>query len=294
VHRQNRRRRHRVLIATIVVVAAVSATVLNPVAATASKQENQPNFVVSCMFSHRLPDDPIVHPGVPGASHLHDFFGNTTTNANSTYASLLAGGTTCDRVGDTAAYWSPTVLSNGTPVKTVKATIYYRNVYPDVTSIVSFPPGFRMVAGNHDATSADPQRAAYVGWACRKNDGPVPGRKGVWTAGVPQCTGVQTLAWRVRFPDCWNGRDLDTADHMSHVAYDKNGVCPKGFPVHLPRVSMTLALKSQGGQNISLSSGDAFSGHADFFNAWQQASLDDLVKTCLAAGVHCGLQGSDS
>ena len=43
-----------------------------------------------CDYSHSLKDDPIVYPGQPGVSHLHDFYGNTTTNAYSTIASLLA------------------------------------------------------------------------------------------------------------------------------------------------------------------------------------------------------------
>ena len=34
-------------------------------------------FLADCPFSHRLPDDPIVSPNLPGASHMHDFFGNT-------------------------------------------------------------------------------------------------------------------------------------------------------------------------------------------------------------------------
>jgi hypothetical protein len=33
-------------------------------------------------------DDPIVFPRQPGAAHQHDFFGNTSTNAYSTDASL--------------------------------------------------------------------------------------------------------------------------------------------------------------------------------------------------------------
>jgi Domain of unknown function (DUF1996) len=38
-------------------------------------------------------------------AHSHDFFGNTTTDADSTYESLLAGGTTCTRFEeDKAAY----------------------------------------------------------------------------------------------------------------------------------------------------------------------------------------------
>ena len=71
------------------------------------------NFVSSCTFSHRAPDDPIVFFGKPGASHDHSFVGNTETNASSTLESLLAGATTCQRPGDTAAYWMPTLSIGG-------------------------------------------------------------------------------------------------------------------------------------------------------------------------------------
>src|SRR5215216_5502680 len=60
-------------------------------------------FSTLCRYSHSAPDDPIVHPGMPGMSHLHDFFGNVTTNADSTYDSLLGQETTCTRPEDTAA-----------------------------------------------------------------------------------------------------------------------------------------------------------------------------------------------
>ena len=64
-------------------------------------------FLVHCGYSHTLKDDPIVYPGQPGASHTHDFFGSTTTNANSTDASMIASGSTCNIAGDTAGYWTP-------------------------------------------------------------------------------------------------------------------------------------------------------------------------------------------
>jgi hypothetical protein len=58
-----------------------------------------------------------VYPKQPGASHLHDFFGNTTTNAFSTYAGMLAGGTNCQEPGDTAAYWAPALpRKHGNPI----------------------------------------------------------------------------------------------------------------------------------------------------------------------------------
>jgi hypothetical protein len=251
--------------------------------ASAFKQGDMPDFVVSCPFSHRLPDDPIVYPDKPGASHLHDFFGNTAVDAFSTYSALRRAPTTCSRNGDTAAYWMPTAYQNGVVLRPLKATVYYRDMAADPTTVQSFPPDFRMIAGDHDATS--PQRPLIVGWACRHAS---DGLKGIWTSDVPTCGAHENLVFRVRFPDCWNGRDLDSPDHMSHVAYGKNGVCPRGFPVAVPRVSMTVAYDSHGGPGVTLSSGSALTGHADFWNTWKQPALDDLVVTCLRAGIHCG------
>src|SRR5690349_9233817 len=60
-------------------------------------QGTVPQFVVKCGFSHVASNDPIVHPGMTGMSHSHDFFGNRGTNADSTPASLLGGATTCNK-----------------------------------------------------------------------------------------------------------------------------------------------------------------------------------------------------
>lgn len=61
-------------------------------------------FRANCRSSHRAGNDPIVFPGQTGASHIHEFFGNRTTNANSTVETLRAGATTCDPLADKAAY----------------------------------------------------------------------------------------------------------------------------------------------------------------------------------------------
>src|SRR5688572_33265149 len=55
-------------------------------------------FVSGCGFSHRAPDDPIVGPGKPGTSHMHDFFGNRSTDAHSTLESLRSDRRTSCRV----------------------------------------------------------------------------------------------------------------------------------------------------------------------------------------------------
>src|SRR5262249_55676714 len=84
-------------------------------------------FSVSCKPSHTVADDPIVYPGQPGASHLHEFFANRSTSAASTYVSMLSAATTCALSGDTAAYWTPALFSpNGSRVPATSVLIYYR------------------------------------------------------------------------------------------------------------------------------------------------------------------------
>src|SRR4051794_35405056 len=73
---------------------AVAAAAGLPASARAAAAGDQPIFVTHCFYSHTLPDDPIVHPNMPGASHQHDFFGNDSTNASSTLDSMEQGGST--------------------------------------------------------------------------------------------------------------------------------------------------------------------------------------------------------
>src|SRR5438128_6843801 len=89
-----------------------------------------------CNYSRSLMDDPIVYPGQPGVSHLHDFYGNTTTDAYSTIVSLLAAGTTsCVNPGETAAYWVPALMYNNVLKTSPSATIYYRSSTIPVNTI---------------------------------------------------------------------------------------------------------------------------------------------------------------
>jgi Domain of unknown function (DUF1996) len=235
-----------------------------------------PEFIVDCPFSHRLPDDPIMDPDQPGKSHSHDFFGNTTTDAFSTLDTLLAGSTTCAELGDTAAYWAPTVYQNGEALQALKATVYYRNVGADVRALQVFPAGFRMIGGN--TATSNPLPGKMTGWACRKPNG----LKGTWTQDVPKCMPGQNLVFRVQFPECWNGQ-LDSADHRSHVARIRRaGLCPADHSILIPRVSMTVAYRSLGGSGVTLSSGSPIQGaHMDFLNAWDQPTLIRLVHDCL-------------
>jgi len=238
------------------------------------------NFIGSCAFSHMSMDDPIVYPGQPGVSHDHSFVGNTTTNAFSTLRTLRAGGSTCKRSGETAAYWMPTLLQNGQMITPSGATIYYRR--KTLAPVRAFPAGFKMIAGDRHATS--PQGTQITYWNCGATS-LVPA-----STEVPTCPnrGTESLRLHVLFPSCWDGHHRDSADHQSHMAYAVRGACPASHPVATPAIALIFRYPITGGAGVTLSSGGQYSAHADFFNAWRQGTLTSLVNGCLNALRHCG------
>jgi Domain of unknown function (DUF1996) len=238
------------------------------------------NFVVVCKFSHRAGDDPIVHPGHPGASHDHTFFGNVSTNAFSTTDTLRGEPTSCSRSSDTAAYWAPTLIADGQPVGALDAKIYYRR--RTLRRVRAFPPGLQMVAGNANART--PQSMRVVFWDCgEQSHGRSPA-----ASTVQECPEGRNVMLHVRFPDCWDGKRLDSADHQSHMAYSARGRCPATHPVTVPSIDLLVRYAVRGGEQIELASMGQLSGHADFVNAWQQPELERLVERCLNALRRCG------
>jgi hypothetical protein len=244
-------------------------------------QGRVPQFVVECGFSHAAPDDPIVHPGHSGRSHLHVFFGNTTTTADSTVAALEAGGTTCDQRLDRAAYWAPALLDHGQPVSPTKAVAYYRpGVGVDPRAVEPYPLGLAMLGG--DQTAAAPQSLDVVAWTCGTGSAPA--------ATPPTCPEGRPLRMAVSFPDCWDGEHLDSADHVSHVARSRDGACPAAQPVPVPQLLLTISYPvTGGGHDLTLASGSLLTGHADFLNVWDEDKLRIEVETCLVRGVTCGV-----
>jgi Domain of unknown function (DUF1996) len=236
-------------------------------------------FAVACGFSHRNQDDPIVHPGHRGRSHDHTYFGNTSTNAFSTPASLRkAGRTTCRLPADTAAYWAPTLFVGGRAVEPLGAVAsYFRRTFD---SVRPFPAGLKVVAG--DAMARSPQSRRVTSWSC--------GRRDAATSRLPTCSARWDSGLRltVNFPDCWDGRRLDSADHQSHMAYSSNGRCPSSHSVEVPAISLVIYYGVAGGPSAELASGGRFSGHADFVNAWDQRTLAALVDRYLNGFGHRG------
>lgn len=238
-------------------------------------------FVVECVYSHTADDDPIVHPGKPGLSHSHDFFGNTGTDAFSTEATLLAGSTTCRKHQDLASYWAPSLFVAGERVAPESSDAYYRaspNI--DQTAVAPFPDGLRIVAGS--AHASEPQDISVVGWACGRN----PHR----SVRPPPCADSTKLTLRVTFPDCWNGKDLDSDDHTSHMAYSTRRGCPTDHPVPVPQLEFVVQYPVWGDQpDLELAPGGVLTGHADFFNAWLPGTLEREVLGCIHRDVVCGI-----
>lgn len=53
------------------------------------------------------------------------------------------------------------------------------------------------------------------------------------------------------FPSCWDGQNLDSTDHMSHVAYADGGAlagdqCPETHPVRIPQVMYEIMYDTSG------------------------------------------------
>ncbi len=228
-------------------------------------------FRSTCLPSHVAMDDPIVHPGEPGASHQHEFFGNATTYADSTYASLRGQATTCRITADTAAYWVPSLYAGGERVPPIKVNAYYLRGRTR-GRVVAVPAGLKVIAGNSASTVAQP--TTVTGWRCA-------GSASALTSVPAACPEGTDTVLVIRFPQCWNGHDLDSADHRGHLAYAARGTCPAGFPVRLPQLSLNVHYRLPTTSGLTLSSGSIYSAHADFFNAWNQSVLARLVRTNL-------------
>jgi uncharacterized protein DUF1996 len=276
-------------IAALVLVTAAAASGSD---SRAKLQGN--NFYSNCRFSHTAPDDPIVYPGEPGRSHDHTFFGNRSTNASSTAATLRLATTTCYPRADKAAYWAPTLYQNGKEIRPPKAQFYY--VVRGYGEMHAFPAGLRIVAG--DAHATRPQRTQVTYWVCGGRAArTAPSRTVPSHCGVIKGHGLGILPghskptrvhWRtkswlelhVNFPDCWDGKHLDSADHRSHMAYSRNYVCPRSHPVKVPLIRTAIRYPIDRGEGVSFASGSPYSGHADFFNTWDQRALVRLVGSC--------------
>ena len=297
------------LIVGFAAAAACVVTLLWWKAPAASGQEetvpNEESFVVKCNFHHRDQVDPIVDFGKATSFHMHDFYGNTTTDENSTYQTLRAGGTNCDDPGDTAAYWAPTLSwtdSSGTTERTASITRFYYRLGGKSPNVPVNPHPALDTDGDgqlDDGLKIVTVQGKNVEWRCMNT--------GTFSTKPPSRCDNGKLVVRVMFPDCLavakdeqgqpiidptTGKQiplLDSPDHRSHMVDSvrpENALkdkCPSTHPYPVPMLQTNIEFPIPPGTRgtVKLSSGAYSTMHADFFNAWDQARLEHLVDTCL-------------
>jgi len=318
----------------LILLAAMAGLALLAVPAALAVPGNKGLFVVSCDLAHRLPDDPIVHPHHHGDSHSHEFYGNSSTNANSTLASMRAAGTTCKRPEDKSGYWFPTLYKYGSPVAASSITVYYRTAGKDPSSLQPLPDGLQMVGGDSEAKEL--QDDDIVDWSCTDGqvyDNTVLGRseakhnlkaqrrlvrklkrrpktaavkKALKTAledyklakldvrpsSLPNCPAQSRVHLFFQFPDCWDGKRLDSADHKAHMFYSEWSAgemrCPPSHPVPVPAIAFSISWPINDGVGVRLASGPVRTMHSDVFSAWDPGTQAFQVNRCLRADVDCG------
>ena len=165
------------------------------------------------------------------------------------------------------------------------------------------PVGLRMIAGDPNAKGPHPEvfssRWKCIGGPNNQND--------LYQASIGNCDAGAKLYQEVFFPQCWDGINLDSPDHKSHMSYtvqvknlDSSGShaeCPKTHPVVLPRISYNVSYTvrekdaplrwrlSSDMYDRSLPGG--YSSHGDWFNGWRSDVSDSFARNCIEALKDC-------
>lgn len=262
------------------------------------------SFRIVCAPSHMNNDDPMVFPNQQNATHHHTYYGNTQVKYDTDLSQLsTVGNSTCNGgIMNRSAYWHPSMIDSrdGTPVLPDGGAIfYYKSSYGISPTLIKPPPkGLRMIAGNAKATNASESRA--VKYVCiniaRADSNGMP-----WQKTIPNCGTDTYMQMVVEFPQCWDGKNLDSPNHKDHMAYtvntNGNFSCPTSHPVLIPLISLNLNYKvAFNGQlakwrlasdNYKFEANAGYSGHADYVEGWDRPTLEGMVKNCLNATKDC-------
>ncbi|WP_222108121.1 DUF1996 domain-containing protein [[Actinomadura] parvosata] len=257
-------------------------------------------FSVDCGRNERRifnSDNVIVAPGVSnGAQHTHDYVGNVSTNNQSTNESLLAAGTTC-RNGDKSTHYWPVVralgqeefdadqrgggldLNVGKILTPVQVQITFRG--NPTAKVVPAPQFLRIITGNARVGGADPN----AGWTCTGFE------NRQLTDKYPLCPRGSRLVRVFDFQSCWDGQNIDSANHRTHVTFPQaDGSCPQGFQP-IPALEHRLVYNVPQGPNFAV---DGFpeelhkpiTDHSDFINLMNEQQMRQVVD-CINAGRRC-------
>ncbi|MFD7993299.1 DUF1996 domain-containing protein [Streptomyces mexicanus] len=256
-------------------------------------------------------DNVIVAPGVTnGAHHLHDYVGNQKVNAFSSNDTFLQGGTSCRNSNDLSAYYWPVLrVQDGTRdfdqdadgggkegnagriLVARQAEITY--VGSPTGKVVAMPQFLRIITGDAKAFTNGPANA-NAHWSCTGFENKVQ-----LTDKYPICPEGSDVVRSFAFQSCWDGRNTDSANHRTHVAFaDGRGRCPAGFKA-IPQLTMRLVYdvprpEIEGGQVKNAYAVDGFpeqlhkpvTDHDDFI-AVTKGDLARTIADCVNQGRRC-------
>ncbi|KAH9912318.1 WSC-domain-containing protein [Epithele typhae] len=247
--------------------------------------------------------DSIVNPGGIG-THVHSVVGASKFSQNYDYDTLRSSKcTTIPVQPDKSNYWAPQAYYKDqhtgvlTPFTTGFNIYYLKRNGPKNQPVKAFPAGLRMVAGNpsrkvYNASNFEDQAVSYV---CLDYSGAHNGDPD-W-AERPDFfdhTCPNGMRAQVFFPSCWDGKNLDSADHKSHMSYPiqnfNGGDCPDSHPVQLVSLFYEMFLNVQdfpyyGAGSWVFAMGDTtgLGHHGDFQNGWDVNLLQSAIDTCTNA-----------
>lgn len=259
-------------------------------------------------------DDEIRFPGQIGASpHLHQHFGNTLGGGMSTFESLRAAGdSTCNNKINRSDYWIPAMMdgSTGKVVKPNYVNIYYkRRPASDPycftmaeKGCIALPRGLRYIFGYNAQTGAGLGTAEIKCITHSWTD--VSGVHRDIPTAAADCPVGDSIEIGMTGPNCWNGRDLDSPDHMSHMAYatwgppyDGKEHCPAGYPYVVPAFSIGAFYTNDGTAPTWYLSSDRMPGmapmppgstfHSDWYGAWDDSVMKIWTANCIDKMLSC-------